>query len=360
VVKVVLTTILVATWLLQSCSGEEPDVPSGGASASCAKPAPAAVKPSGTPSTVRVGVTGALAEAATYLADAQGYFTREGLRVQMINFAAPSRLMPALVAGQLDVGSTNVGPGLFNAAESGACVKVVGALTRHEANANGMFLVVRKDLVDGGSVRGLPDLRAMKIAVAGRDSSGEYALAKLLSAGGLTLGDAHMLQMSYPTILVSFANKSIDAAILPEAFATTAADKSLGVKWKPIADVLPGAQFGVVLFGPQFASQRDAAVHWMAAYLQAARDYDDAFFRNSRRQEVVASLIRSSPVKEARLYDEMSFAIIDPNGQLNLDSIADQMRWLVAAGELQQATDLAQVVDLSFAQAAVERLGVYQ
>ncbi|HLG72117.1 MAG TPA: ABC transporter substrate-binding protein [Chloroflexota bacterium] len=359
-VKVVLTTFLLATWLLQSCANDDSNVAEGGLpDAPCVR-SEVLAKPAGGPATVRVGVTGALSEAAEYLADAEGYFAREGLRAQMINFPSANRMLPALASGQIDVGSANVGPGLFNAAGSNLCVKVVSSLTRQQPQANSVFLFARRDLLDGGKLHGYGDLRGMQIAIGIRDSSSEYALAKLLQAGGLALTDVHIQQMGSPAILVSLANKSIDAAVLPEATASLAEDKGLGLKWKPVAEVVPDAQFGMLLFSPRFAAQRDAAVRWMTAYLQAARDYDDAFFKNIRREEIVDQLVKSSPIKDSHLYDHMGFAMMDPNGGLNMDSVADQMRWLVAQGEVHQSVDLTQLVDMSYAQAAVERLGAYQ
>jgi ABC-type nitrate/sulfonate/bicarbonate transport system substrate-binding protein len=351
-----LTTVLVATWLLQSCTSDQPDFADGSQDGNCATASPNA---GSAPTAVRVGVTGTLSEAAQYLAQAQGYFAGQGLKVQFINFTSATRMIPALASGQLEVGSGNVGPGLFNPPESNLCVKVVGSLARQEANANGVFLFVRRDLADAGKLRDYADLRGLHVALPGRNTTSEYALAKELETGGLTLKDVRIVQMSFPTMLVSLANKSIDVAMLPESLASAAADKNLGVKWKPVSEVLPGAEFGVVLFSPRFAAKRDAAVRWMSAYLQGARDYDDAFFHNQRRADVVAQLTKASPIKDAHLYDEMGFPLIDPNGNVNLDSIDDQMNWFIKAGELREGIDLAQVVDPSFAHEAVARLGSY-
>ncbi len=353
--KVLLTAILTASWLLQSCLSTGTDRASE-QGVSCAR---GGVVPAQPPARIRLGVSGSLAEAASYLAEGEGYFAREGLNVQLINFVAGTRMLPALASGQLDAGSTSIGPGLLNASENNVCVKIVGSLARQEPEANGVFLVARPDLIDSGRLREYADLKGMTIAIPGRDSSSQYALAKLMEAGGRHLDDARVLQMSTPTIMVSLANKSIDAAVLPEGVATAAAGKNLAVKWKPVADVVPGAQFGVLLFSPQFSAQREMAVRFMTAYLQAARDYDAAFFHEVRRPDVVEQMIKASPIKDRPLYDEMSFPRIDPNGRLNLDSIADQMQWLVRSGELQRPVDLSRVIDLSFADAAVDRLGPY-
>lgn len=355
-VKVLVGTVLVASWLMQSCTADQSDF--GGALPPSCDTATAASS-NRAPRAIRVGVTGALWEAAQYLADSEGYFAQQNLKVQLINFTSSTRMLPALASSQLDVASGNIGPGLFNASDNNLCLKMVGSMSRQEANANGVFLFVRKDLITSGTLHDYSDLRGMHIAVPGRETTSEYALDKELNAGGLSIKDVHIVQMSFPTMLVSLANKSIDAAVMPESLASSAADKNLGVKWKPVSEVVPGAEFGVVLFSPQFAAKRDVAVRWMAAYLQGARDYDAAFFRDVHRSAIVARLTKASPIKDAHLYQEMGFPLIDPNGGLNLASVDDQMNWFVKAGDLRDPIDLDQVVDESFAREAVARLGSY-
>jgi NitT/TauT family transport system substrate-binding protein len=356
--KLALLTVLVATWLMQSCSGQAEPPPADTADGCMSEQDAATNKVS--PSAVRVGVTGALGESAAYLAQAEGYFTQQGLSVQLINFTSPARMLPALASGQLDVAAGSVGPGLFNASENELCIKVVGPAGRQDPDANGVFLFGRQDLIDAGRLQGYGDLKGLRIGLPARDSPNEYTLAKELEAGNLSLQDVQVVPLSYPSMLVSLANRNIDLAMLPESLATSAAAKGLGSKWKPVADVLPGVQFGVVLFSPRFAAHRELAVHWMTAYLQAARDYNAAFFHNVRRDEIVDRLTKVSPINDRRLYSDMGFPEIDPNGRLNVQSISDQMWWLVDKGELKQPADLSQLIDSSYVRGALQRLGGYQ
>jgi NitT/TauT family transport system substrate-binding protein len=356
-VKLVLATVLVATWLVQ-CGGDPElnDTDQNG----CPVPRTAAASAASKPSTVRVGVTGTLGEAGNYLAQAEGYFGRQGISVQLVNFISPSRMVPALSSGQIEVAAGAVSPSLFSTTQGNQCVKLVAGSARQDPTANGLFLFARRDLVDQGKLNDYSDLRGMRITVVGRDGAGEYAMAKFLEAGGLAPADARISVMAYPGTLVGLANKSVDLALLPESQASSAADKGLGVKWKAVAAVAPGVQSGVLLFGPQFAAQRDLAARWMTAYLQGVRDYDDAFFRNLRRDDVVAQLIKTSPMKDPKLYDEMDYPMIDANGALNMASVQDQVQWFVQSGELHEPADLNQVIDASFARKAVEQLGTYQ
>ena len=81
--KVLLTAILTASWLLQSCLSTGTDRASE-QGVSCAR---GGVVPAQPPARIRLGVSGSLAEAASYLAEGEGYFAREGLNVVTIVFA---------------------------------------------------------------------------------------------------------------------------------------------------------------------------------------------------------------------------------------------------------------------------------
>ena len=56
----------------------------------------------------------------------------------------------------------------------------------------------------------------------------------------------------------------------------------------------------------------------------------------------------------------MSYPHIDPDGKVNIPSVVDRMQWYVEAGYLSGPVDITHVLDSSFAEAAVARLGPYR
>jgi NitT/TauT family transport system substrate-binding protein len=50
---------------------------------------------------------------------------------------------------------------------------------------------------------------------------------------------------------------------------------------------------------------------------------------------------------------------IDPDGQINVQSVQDDLDWFVREGMVRTSIDLARYVDRSFVDAAVARLGPY-
>lgn len=59
------------------------------------------------------------------------------------------------------------------------------------------------------------------------------------------------------------------------------------------------------------------------------------------------------------LYAKTGFPIIDPNGQINLNSVQDQLSFHRQHGNVNGDVDLARVIDTRFVEAAIQQLGVY-
>jgi ABC-type nitrate/sulfonate/bicarbonate transport system substrate-binding protein len=228
-----------------------------------------------------------------------------------------------------------------------------------EPNANGAFLVVRKDLIDNRRVQSYADLKGLKIGIPARGNSAEYIVAKAMHAGGLDLNDANLVSMNFPAMVTALSTGALDLGLLPEPLATVAVQSGSGVKWKGYAELAPGIQQTVVVFSPQFAAQRDVATRWMTAYIHGIRDYNDAFVKGIHRPQTVEALAPALSI-QPNLFEGMTFAHIDPNGKLNVASLQELMNWYVQMGYLSAPVDLGRIVDPSYAEAAVAKLGPYQ
>ncbi len=136
--------------------------------------------------------------------------------------------------------------------------------------------------------------------MASRGSNGAYVVAKAMEAGGVSFSDTELVELGFPAM----------------------------------------------------------ATRWTTAYLRGIRDYNDAFRKNIHRSETVETLAGAFAIKPA-LFDSMGFMHIHPEGKMNLDSIQDIMRWYVKMGYLSEPVDITRVVDSSFVEAAVARLGAY-
>jgi ABC-type nitrate/sulfonate/bicarbonate transport system substrate-binding protein len=319
----------------------------------------AAATPGGPgPTLVRSSIAGTIGEAGQYLAQSQGYFAQEGLTVDFVK-RDTTVAFAILIAGQIDVAGNGVDPGLFSAFQRGVDFRIVATQASSEPNANGAFLVVRKDLIDNRRVQSYADLKGLKIGIPARGNSAEYVVAKAMEAGGLALNDADLVELNFPAMVTALGSQALDIGLLPEPLASVAVQNGSGVKWKGYADVVPGIQQTVVVFSPQFAAQRDVATRWMTAFIHGIRDYNDAFVKTLHRPQTEEALAPALSI-QPNLFEGMTFAHIDPNGKLNVASLQELMNWYVRMGYLSTPVDLGRIVDPSYAEAAVAKLGPYQ
>jgi len=295
-----------------------------------------------------------------YVAAERGYFVEQGLDVALSELAAGD-VFPALGSGQVDAISTAVGPALFNAASRGIRLKIVAPMTRHDPRASSSFFLVRKDLVEGGQFSSYADLAGRRIALGNADTVGPYILSRALNKAGVQAGVETVL-LDFPEITAAFANRAIDVAIQPEPTASSSVGRGVAVKWREVSDVVPGVQNTVVVFGPRLLNEpQEVGVRWVTAYLKGVRDYYAGILTHGTgRPEVVSILTRWTPVTDPTLYDTMGFPFIDPNGDVSLESLTDELRFFREQGQVTGPVEVKQVVDTRFAARAVQNLGRYQ
>lgn len=65
-------------------------------------------------------------------------------------------------------------------------------------------------------------------------------------------------------------------------------------------------------------------------------------------------------IKDAALLDRMVPQYVNPDGYINAKSIAEDQDYFVAKGQLKEKADLSKVIDNTFVDYAVQKLGKYQ
>jgi NitT/TauT family transport system substrate-binding protein len=125
----------------------------------------------------------------------------------------------------------------------------------------------------------------------------------------------------------------------------------------------PDHQVGVVYFSDPFATERaDVARRFTVAYLKAVREYNDAFRKGdaARRAEVVQALVKHTTVKDPALYERMTMPGLNPNGEVNVESLREDYEFWLANGYQEERVTVTDLVDHSFVRYAVQQLGPYR
>lgn len=350
-----VSVLLVLTFLITACSQ---------APATRVNPAKAPAWSSGlTPLpqeiVVKVGMKQVVSDAGILIGMAKGYYQDLGIKIEPVQFNTGQEMINQLAAGQLDVGATVTASGLLNAMSRDIPVKIVADKGINVPGQGYYRLVIRKDLA--GKIEDFSDLRGKKIAVVGTASLDEICLDRVLAKGGLTVNDIDMQVIrAFPDMLVSLGNKSIDAAMVIEPFVTQGIARGFVDPWKDPSEYDPEAQIALLVYGTSMTTRPDVANRFMTAYVKSMRDYNDAFFKNKNKGEIIAILCRYSVIKDPELYEKMFPTGLNPDGYLRMQGIAADLAWYKARGLLKSEIQLENAVDNKYVDFAVQTLGAYQ
>jgi ABC-type nitrate/sulfonate/bicarbonate transport system substrate-binding protein len=308
---------------------------------------------------VKVGMKQVASDAGILIGMAKGYYKDLGIKIEPIQFNSGQEMINQLAAGQLDVGATVTASGLFNAMSRDIPVKIVADKGINVPGKGYYRLVVRKDLAD--SLKDYKDLRGKRIAIVGTASLDEIALDRVLQKGGLTTQDIDLQVIrAFPDMLVSLGNKSIDAAMVIEPFVTLGMEKNVLDPWKDPAEYDPDAQTALLVFGTSMTKNPEVANRFMTAYLKAVRDYNDAFFKDIAKKEIIDILCKYSVTKDPALYENMFPVGINPDGYVRMKGIDMDLTWYKESNLLKSDIRLEEAVDNQYVDFAVKVIGKYQ
>lgn len=260
--KLITTAVALATALtLAGCStGTSSNSPTDGTSAE--------------PYTVNVGIMNLAMFAPLYIADAKGYFTDEGIKLNLQTVASGQDAIPLASTGKLDVVVAGFSAGMFNAINEGLDIKVVGsmAVSTGDPQATGTHLVAEPPITT------VAQLKGKKVGAAGgAGGTGALITALALETAGLTLNDVTIVNLANADMPAALANGGIDAALLAAPFSFNAMNAGAN----SIAVPPKGYSGTGVLYGGQFLSSPYAqkffnALAKGAADLQNGAVNDDA------------------------------------------------------------------------------------
>jgi len=317
------------------------------------------VEPLSPPVKVTVGMKQVVSDAGVLIGMAKGYYKELGIEIEPVQFNTGQDMINALGAGQLDVGCTVSASGLFNAMLRGIPIKIVADKGVNVPGKGYYRLVIRKDLVD--EIQDYKDLKGRKLAIVGTASLDEIALDRVLNKGGMTTQDVDLQVIrSFPDMVAAMSNGSIDGGMLIEPFIAAAVEQNIADPWKDPSEYDPDAQTALLVYGKSMLERPEVAKRFMLAYIKSLRDYNDAFFKNINKDEIVSILAEYSVVKDKALYDKMFPVGLNPDGYVKMKGIQMDLDWYSKRGLLKGELKAEDVVDNSYVDYALSVLGKYE
>jgi len=286
------------------------------------------------------------------IASAEGYFRDQGLDVELVHLTGANEVTPAVIRGDVDVGAGMLKPAEFNAVARGATLRIVADKGHYEAGpCVSAALVVRPGFLQTRNYDRPYHLKRTRFSAATL-SFAEYVLDTFLAQKGLSLDDVQRVRLPEASAAAALADGSLDVQHMAEPFLTRAVRSGHAVVWKPVVEILPGAQLATVVYGPTLLEKnRDAGVRFLVAYLRGVRQYNRG--KTDRNVEIVSK----ETGLDADLVREACWESIRGDGKINVESVVEYQRWAVRKGLLDAVVPPGKFWDPSFLDAANKVLG---
>jgi NitT/TauT family transport system substrate-binding protein len=233
----------------------------------------------------KVGYLRVMDDAQAIIAHEAGFYKKQGLDVELVEFKSGTDLIKAIVGGQLDSGVL----GFTNAvawASRGADLKVVGGAQQ------GYHAIVARE---GTGIEKVSDLKGKTLASQAEGSTADVVLkGVVLRDAGLKADDVNVMGVSPQVAVQSLVGKRVDAAFLFEPQASIAQLIAPVKQIYEIGEVWPFPCMVVITSGETLKKRQDAV--WKS--LDAQREAIDML---SKKPADAAKLIASYFISEPTL-----------------------------------------------------------
>jgi NitT/TauT family transport system substrate-binding protein len=288
----------------------------------------------------------------------KGYYKEQGLDIEIVPFSSAAEMIQPIAASQVDVANADTGAGIFNALGRGLPLRFVADGNHTEPGHSSLGWMIRKDLIDSGAFRDLPDFRGKRISPIAKGSLVDSLAYRTLEKAGLQPSDVELEYVTFADVLPAFANKALDAAILTEPLVTSSVDQGLAVRWKGMDDLFGTFQSTLIIYSPTMTTQRqEVGRRFMIGYLRALRDYQAAFNEGKDLDGVIDILTKYTTIKDPAVYRKIVVPAFSPNGEMNVQSIKDLQQWYVDNGFVQNPVQLDEFFDTSYLDYALSVVG---
>lgn len=310
---------------------------------------------------IRFASVGGITDAAVYLAEERGYFREAGIGVQMDQMASAPTITAAIATGQVDVAGIAVSPGMYAAAQRGISLRIVGDKQSIRPGFSAISMLLAKRLENDWKRDGFEVLRKRKLAISAKASTAYFMARRFLAAHSLSESDVELVELAYPDMLPALVNGAVDVVHGLEPFSSRIVASGAAMKISDLTEVLPPGGYTLVplVYSEQFAATRKDAQAFMDGYLRGARDYNDAFGKSIGRDTAVEVIARRAKLP-VDLVRSVSPSGLDPDQKVSMRGLEEFQSFFSAQGYLQSETNVASLVDTSFAEDAVRRFGAYQ
>lgn len=161
-----------------------------------------------TPATITLGLptnVTSFANSDVAVAQAEGYFAKEGLTVHVERLSSGVPVAQGVVGGSLDIGASSIEP-VVNAAAHGAPVQVIGSYTNK----------LTVDLVTDSSITTPAQLRGKRLGIQQVNAFREVMTRMVIEGAGMTTSDVTYVPGSASGYISALEQGTIQSGVLQE------------------------------------------------------------------------------------------------------------------------------------------------
>lgn len=295
---------------------------------------------------VRITTHGRLSSSALFIAEEEGFFADERIKLRFVEAPRSSvQAIPLLERGDIDVLGASASSGFYAALARGARSRIVadrGHVAPGGCDFNGVM--GRRDSFASDSPTAA-ELKGKKFSI-NKAGTAEFVSHKYFESMGLSLSDIEIVQLNETVESQALEGGSIDGMHVAEPFLTPLRSRGhrlLAPGWR----LSPGSHFSLVLFGPSLlVRNRDLGQRFINAYLRGTRQFAEG--ATPRNVEIIAGRTGYDPDVLRRA----CLPLISPDGEVSIPWLIEFQKWAVAQGYLDGITGPDAGTDLSFSRRA--------
>jgi NitT/TauT family transport system substrate-binding protein len=221
---------------------------------------------------------------------------KQGIKLEERMFAKGPEIMPAIVAGEIDIAAL-ASDGAISGRANGVPIVVVAGFAR-----GGARLVAQAE----SGIRTLKDLKGKRVGVT-RGGMQELLLMSELEKAGLTWADkpgkdVEIVYLAFPDLNQALAAKQIDAMCQSEPQSSQAINKKFGIELLKPYDTPLGEPYRVLVMSEKmYNEKKDVALRTMKCFVDATDAFikDPALAEKYVREQMFKNQITSQDFRDA-------------------------------------------------------------
>lgn len=272
---------------------------------------------------LRVAYTRHMTMSPLFIAQEEGFFTEQGLDVELVAVERSSVAMPALMNGQLDVLPGPVSSAVFNAIHRGARVRMVTDKGAYDASG-----CTHQALVASVAATAGEDPPVFERFGTANEHFTHFIVDRALRAEGYDPDAMEMYTIPQAAEYDALMAGRLDGAFVGEPWLTRILEVGGGIMRAAPNELFDGYQYSVILFGPRLLDEEpELGERFAIAMVNALRAYNEG--KNDRNLDILSDIIG---LDRGEL-TEFCWPTMGTDGFVHIESIMNFQRWAFERGE---------------------------